>query len=81
MTYEEIVALVKAGYTKSEIAAMQNNPKPQSDPKPHSDPIAELTAKITALTSAIQANGILNTNQPKQESAEDILAALLNPNN
>ena len=41
---------------------------------------ADIAAQIAALTAAIQANGILNSSQPKQETADDILASLLDPN-
>ena len=34
---------------------------------------------LAALTAAIHANGILGSEQPKQETAEDILASIINP--
>lgn len=40
------------------------------------DPIM---AQMQALTAAIQANGILNSAQPKQETADDVLASIINP--
>ena len=54
-------------------------PATQPETAPATQP-ADLAAQIAALTAAIQANGILNSTQPKQESADDILASLLDPN-
>ncbi|MBQ8426473.1 MAG: hypothetical protein IJX16_07475 [Clostridia bacterium] len=52
-------------------------PTPATAPAP--TPANDVAAQIAALTAAIQANGILNSNQPKQETAEDILANILDP--
>lgn len=94
MEIKDIINLVNAGYTRAEIEAMQkaatqpattpatqpaNEPATQPATAPATQP-ADLAAQIAALTAAIQANGILNSTQPKQESAEDILASLLDPN-
>ena len=39
----------------------------------------DFAAQLAALTAAIHANGILGSEQPKQETAEDILASIINP--
>ena len=48
-------------------------------PAPAADPIATLTGKLDALTAAIQANGLANAQQPAQQSADDIIAAIIAP--
>ena len=39
----------------------------------------ELLIKLGVLTDAIQANGIAQSRQPKQETADDILASIIAP--
>ena len=82
MEIKDIINLVNAGYTRAEIEAMQKAaaaPAAQPAAAPAAQP-ADIAAQIAALTAAIQANGILNSSQPKQETADDILASLLDPN-
>ena len=106
MNYEDIVALAKAGFTASQIAAMNkpanapaNQPANAPDNQPANAPanqpanatanqpanapanngIDAVLAQIKALTEAVQANGIINSNQPPQRTADDILAEILNP--
>ena len=94
MNYEDIVALAKAGFTASQIAAMNqpanapanqpaNAPANQPANTPANQPanggIDAVLAQIKALTEAVQANGIINSNQPPKRTADDILAEILNP--
>ena len=48
-------------------------------PAPASDNVAAMLQKLGVLTDAIQANGLLNANQPKQQTTDDILAAIIAP--
>lgn len=77
MKLEEIMALVNAGYTKEEIAALEQpaNPEPAPAPQPEPAPapaptpapepaqptMADLMQSIAKLTSAVQANAIANS--------------------
>ena len=44
--------------------------------QPMGDPF---TQQLAQLTQAIQANGILSAQQPKLETADDVLASIINP--
>ena len=85
MEIKDVINLVNAGYTRAEIEAMAkglNNPQPDTQPntQPNTQPAAnDFAAQLAALTAAIQAHGILNSNQPRQETADDILANILDP--
>lgn len=54
-------------------------PAPAPEPAPASDDVAAMLQKLGVLTDAIQANGLLNANQPKQQTTDDILAAIIAP--
>lgn len=41
--------------------------------------VSAVLAKLGVLTEAIQSNGLLNANQPKQQTADEILAAIIQP--
>jgi hypothetical protein len=48
-------------------------------PAQASDDVTAMLQKLGVLTDAIQANGLLNANQPKQQTTDDILAAIIAP--
>ena len=50
--------------------------QPVQQMQPAGDPFMQ---QLAQLTQAIQANGILSAQQPKQETAEDVLASIINP--
>lgn len=89
MKIEDILILAKAGFAADQISRLaaipqhqpvpQPQPQPQPIPQPQPQPDNGLAAQLAALTAAIQANGILGSEQPKQETAEDILASIINP--
>lgn len=91
MKLEDIVALAKAGYTAEQISqlaaagsapaeqkvAAQTPAEPATPAKP--DPMEAMLAQLSQLTAAVQANGILGSTQPKQPTADDILASIIAP--
>ena len=82
MNTSDILTLAKAGFTANQIAALASAiaaPEPKPEPKPEPDPVQEVLAKLGVLTDAIHANGVLNGTQPKRETADDILAAIIAP--
>lgn len=94
MKLDDIVALAKAGYTEAQIsklAALEANPAPKPapepaqepktppTPEPKPDPMEAMLTQLSQLTAAIQANGILGSTQPKQPTADDILASIIAP--
>ena len=92
MTKEEILTLAGAGFTAKQIAALnalelQQDPKPEPKPEPKTEPvkpvedpaIQKLIEDVTGVKAAIQSGNIANSNQPKAQSADDILASIINP--
>ena len=77
MTIEEILKLGEMGYTKADIekmSATEPKPEPKAD-----DYYSKISAQMTKLLSAIQKANIGNDNQPKPITAEEALAAIINP--
>lgn len=121
MTYTEILELIRAGYTRAEIDAMQKEdeskaaaaPGPATEPDQHPDEgqkqtteqkkpesvptpspekkepteveklISALGLQMQQLTRAVQAHNITNLegNGTPAETADDIIARIINPNN
>lgn len=91
MKLDDIVALAKAGYTAeqiSQLATAGSAPAKQEEapqtpaetaPEPKPDPMEAMLTQLSQLTAAIQANGILGSTQPKQPTADDILASIIAP--
>lgn len=87
MTFDELKQqLIDAGFqwTDPEAPAPEPDPKPDPEPAPAPAPAedanAQLIAAIADLKATIQANAV-NTfhfdNPPKEQTAEDILGAML----
>ena len=81
MNYEDIILLVKAGYTRDQIAAMQAPAEPPAPPKPQGieDLSQMLSAEFAKLNDAIVKANLQQAQQPPQESVDDILASIINP--
>ena len=78
MNIADVVTLARAGFTAEQIARMYATPAPvaQVAPAPDNNPVME---QLKMLTNTLQANAILNSNQPKPETVDDILASIINP--
>ena len=83
MNYEDIILLVKAGYTRDQIAAMQapaDPPAPQNPPAPKDPPAPQgldglsqmLAAEFAKLNDAIVKANLQHAQQPPQESVDEI---------
>lgn len=92
MNFDDILTLAKAGFTADQISkisklqkASAEPPAPPTPPAPTTPPAQpaqpenDVSAQIAALTAAIQANGIMQSNQPKTETVDDILASIIDP--
>ena len=93
MNYEDIILLVKAGYTRDQIAAMQAPTPPAPAPEPTPAPAEPeppkpqgiedlsqmLAAEFAKLNDAIVKANLQQAQQPPQESVDDILASIINP--
>ena len=87
----DVLTLAKAGFTAQQIAALSSltgqpapaEPQPAqpqpAPPAPAPDGVSAMLEKLGVLTEAIQANGLLNANQPKPQTTDDILAAIIAP--
>ena len=58
------------------VAQVAPAPVAQVAPAPDNNPVME---QLKLLTNTLQANAILNSSQPKQETVDDILASIINP--
>lgn len=83
-TAEQIAVIAKAA---KEQPAQQPTQQPVQQPtqqqvqQPAQQPdgYADLMGKLDALTTQIQQSAILNSAQPREESADDILANIIDP--
>ena len=85
MNYEDVMMLVRAGYTKEEISAMQTQTDPApADPAP-ADPAPagndQILAALNQLTQAVITNNINRQafDPTPQRTAEDALAEIIAP--
>ena len=78
MKIEDVIALAHAGFTATQIAAM-NQPQIQPQIQPQNDLMNALLAQMGILTSTVQNMNINNSAMPQPESADQILANIINP--
>ena len=93
-TSDEILTLAKAGFTAQQIAGLSmfnNSPVPQPAPAPVPQPAPApvpqpapapgdpVLAELQKLTGLVQVSNIMNVNQPKVQTPEQILAEIINP--
>ena len=91
MTTNELLELVRAGFTKAEIAQItkaetkttEPAKKVEEEPKQgeqKTDPVnATLEQKFDMLMEKLEASNFMNANQPKEETVDDIIASIINP--
>ena len=88
---EEIMTLAKAGFTAQQIAGLSmvaNQPvatpaQPVATPAQPvvtpAQPVDPVLAELQKLTGLVQGSNIMNVNQPKVQTPEEILAEIINP--
>lgn len=82
MKIEDVIALAHAGFTAEQIAAMnqpQIQPQMQNQMQNQNDPMSALLAQMGILTNTVQNMNINNSAMPQPESADQILANIINP--
>ena len=92
MTTNELLELVRAGFTKDEIAqlakaetkpAEKKEPEPEKKPeqgKPETDPVTTtLEQNFDKLMEKLEASNFMGANQPEEETVDDIIAKIINP--
>ena len=70
---ENVLVLAKAGFTAQQIAGLSMLAGQSAQPV---DPVL---AELQKLTGLVQGSNIMNVNQPKVQTAEEILAEIINP--
>ena len=60
-------------------AAPAPAPQPVPAPSPVPQPADPVLAELQKLTGLVQGSNIMNVNQPKVQTAEEILAEIINP--
>ena len=84
-TAEQIAVIAKAAKEQPAPQQPVQQPAPQQpvqqpvQPVQQPDGYADLMGKLDALTTQIQQSAILNSAQPREESADDILANIIDP--
>lgn len=90
MTFEQLMKLLDAGFTKQEIMALNGTqepaPQPEPEPEPQPEPapapqndLAAILAQLEELNQTILRSNINNSRQPDTESVDDILATIIRP--
>lgn len=92
MKYDEIIKLLDAGYTREEILAMKDEPKPEEpkpeepkpeEPKPEEngmfDLVKEMRDAFSEMRKEFTAFNIMSSRQPEEKTPEDIIANIINP--
>lgn len=92
MDSNDVLALVRAGFTKEEIAKMYAaEPKQKEEEKHEQKPTEQpeqkevkpepsaLEQKMDKLLDAIANSNFLDAKQPKPETVDDIIANIINP--
>lgn len=92
MTTNELLELVRAGFTKDEIAQLakaETKPEEKKEPEPEkkpeqgeqkTDPVSTtLEQKFDMLMEKLEASNFMNAKQPKEETVDDIIASIINP--
>ena len=86
-TNQDILTLAKAGFNAQQIAALnsigqqmrQPQVQPQVQPQGQNATIDDVLNSLNGLTQTFQNGFLLNSQQPKPATAEDILAEIINP--
>ena len=87
---ENVLVLAKAGFTAQQIAGLSmlaGQSAPVQQPvvqQPVQQPVVKqpvdpVLAELQKLTGLVQGSNIMNVNQPKVKTAEEILAEIINP--
>lgn len=91
MTTNELLELVRAGFTKAEIAQITKAETKTTEPakkveeeqkqgEQKTDPVSTtLEQKFDMLMEKLEASNFMNANQPKEETVDDIIASIINP--
>lgn len=84
ITAADIIALANAGYTADQIADIgklreteQDDPAPEV--KASTDPYMQIMDRLGIIEQSIHKAALINSEQPKPDSVDEILARIINP--
>lgn len=78
-TNEDILVLARAGFTASQIGALNKVGTAPATQTPPATAPANNNDMLTQILGAIQTNAINTTQQPQPQTTDDILAEIINP--
>lgn len=82
-TAQQIGALVKVSSQPQQQQPQQQQPQQQQlqqqQQQPQGDFNTQLMAELAKINNTMQANAITQSQQPQQETTEDVLAKIINP--
>ena len=76
---ENVLVLANAGFTAQQIAGLSMLAGQPAQPAQPAQPVDPVLAELQKLTGLVQGSNIMNVNQPKVQTAEEILAEIINP--
>ena len=80
MTMNDILTLAKAGFTAQQISALNAvNAQPTQPTQPTQPAQPEQNDMFAQIMNQLKANAINQTEQPKVQTTDDILAEIINP--
>ena len=78
MTIDDVLALARAGYTRDEIAAL-NQPQPQPQPQSTPEWATQLVTAMDTITQRLTALNLGAGQQQQPQSVDAILAEIIAP--
>ena len=79
-TNDDILTLARAGFTATQISALNSIQTPVQPIQPVVQPVTDQYGDtLNQILSAIQTNAINQTAQPKVQTTDEILAEIINP--
>ena len=78
MDVQDIVALSRAGFSATQIAEMMKQEQKPQEQKPQEMTFEKIYEEINKLRQAVTESNIKNSNQPENQSVDDILSKLIN---
>lgn len=83
MKTNDILTLARAGFTAQQISALASIKEPETQTQQTAtqanNQMQNNLVNVNDLMQTMQAMNILNANQPKTETVDDILASIINP--
>ena len=79
-TPNDILALAKAGFTAQQIGALNNVGMQPAQPIVQQTQQPAQNDMLSQIMAQLQTNAINATQQPAQQTTDDILASIINPN-